>query len=297
MTELHPKKHHYRLVITLTLIALGAILFLQEHSRLVEKEEIKKARESELVESLEGIELVAKAVSVFDVKNNREIYGMNSRTSLPIASLVKTMTVLTALNSYAPDALILLSKDAISQKGDFGLRVDEKWNPFPLAKFTLIGSVNDSAYALVENVKDEKFLERMNEKAKKIGLEEAEFKNVTGLDEAGQASAFASARDANIMASFAILRYPEIFYSTTLPELTLESESGQKYNIKNTDIILDKIPNLVFSKTGYTEKAGGNLTIIFKTKSDDTLAVTVLGSTWEGRFQDMEKLVNALYVF
>jgi D-alanyl-D-alanine carboxypeptidase len=52
------------------------------------------------------------------------------------------------------------------------------------------------------------------------------------------------------------------------------------------------MPNILFSKTGYTVLAGGNLTIIFKDKMKHDIAITVLGSTISGRFSDMEKLVN-----
>ena len=51
----------------------------------------------------------------------------------------------------------------------------------------------------------------------------------------------------------------------------------------------------IFSKTGNTTLAGGNLTIIFKNKIGHNMAITLLGSTEEGRFSDMEKLVEIAY--
>ena len=80
-----------------------------------------------------------------------------------------------------------------------------------------------------------------------------------------------------------------------MPEINLKSESGFEHNFKNTNILIGKIPNLLFSKTGFTEIAGGNLVVIFKDKGGREIAVTLLGSTFDGRFADMEKIVNILY--
>jgi D-alanyl-D-alanine carboxypeptidase len=79
---------------------------------------------------------------------------------------------------------------------------------------------------------------------------------------------------------------------TTLPEITFKSETKYIHKIKNTNIIIEKIPNLFFSKTGFTTLAGGNLTVVFENKAGHILAITLLGSTKEGRFSDMGKLVE-----
>ncbi|MEK7104417.1 MAG: hypothetical protein AAB868_00065, partial [Patescibacteria group bacterium] len=54
------------------------------------------------------------------------------------------------------------------------------------------------------------------------------------------------------------------------------------------------IPNILFSKTGLTPLAGGNLTVIYKNKYGHNIAITILGSTSEGRFSDIERIVNML---
>ena len=96
------------------------------------------------------------------------------------------------------------------------------------------------------------------------------------------------------MASYAIKSRPEIFRATSWPEISLKSESGVVHSIKNTDVVVENIPNLLFSKTGNTILAGGNLSVVFKNKDGHEIAITVLGSSAAGRFTDMEKLVNAL---
>jgi D-alanyl-D-alanine carboxypeptidase len=135
----------------------------------------------------------------------------------------------------------------------------------------------------------------MNEKAEEIGMQNFAFLNSTGLDvNEASSGAYASAKDVNLLNAQALQAFPEIFFSTTFDEAVIISDSGIKHKVKNTDIITEKIPNLLFSKTGYTKLAGGNLSVIFKDKEEHLIAITVLGSTMDGRFSDMEKLVNVL---
>jgi D-alanyl-D-alanine carboxypeptidase len=244
--------------------------------------------------ALADVPLQAKAIFVYDETLNRKIYGRNDEVGLPMASLAKIMAVVIALNNHSADDTVSISPEAIKQDTDYGFFVNEKFNIKDLAEFTLIGSANDGAYALTENI--DNFLEKMNDKAKKIGMENTSFLNSTGLDvDEKTAGAQASAQDVNVLAIFALQAYPEVFSSSVMPEINIKSLSGFDHNIKNTNTILDKIPDILFSKTGLTPLAGGNLTIIYQNKYGHNIAITVLGSTVDGRFSDMEKIVDTLY--
>ena len=294
-------KYEKSLITCFFLVALMAGFFF--YSNFKNNQEIKKIelqiqiekqkKISEINEKINALSLEAKAVSVYDIDSRQFIYGKNEDVALPLASLVKTMTILISLQNLPLDTIIEISPDAINQDGNFYLSVDEKWKLDDLAKFTLISSSNDGAYAIAKNVPS--VVSKMNEKAKMIGMNDTSFLNSTGLDIDGEkAGAYASAKDANIMAAYALEAYPEIFNTTNLSKITFKSESGFVHKIENTDVLVDKIPNLLFSKTGFTSLAGGNLTIIFKNKEGHKIAITVLGSTQNGRFLDMEKLINVL---
>ncbi|MFA6523998.1 MAG: serine hydrolase [Candidatus Paceibacterota bacterium] len=289
-----PNNKNSILLFILIIFALEAILFSIGNNKL---NNISKNEEQKIVNiknALTNVQVYAKAVSVYDIDSNIEIYGKNQNEKLPLASLIKTMTVLVALDDYRTNPTITIEPDALKQFGDFGFLLYEKWDVKNLAKFTLVASANDGAYALVGDSKN--FLERMNSKARRIGMENFSFLNFTGLDfDEQRAGAYASAKDANIMAIYALKAHPDVFSATVLPEISLKSQVGFVHNIKNTNIILNKIPNILFSKTGFTTLVGGNLTIIFKNKDGYRIAITVLGSTQDGRFSDMEKLVNVLY--
>lgn len=293
-------KHNNVLAFMLLVIAATAAMFFVEDNKWNEKARIKAENDEKIRLALENTPVLAKAVSVFNITENRKIYGKNDDAVLPIASLAKIMTVVEGLRGRDMNEIVYISPEAVKQVGDFGIFAFEKWRLEDLAKFTLVVSANDGAFALSE--REENFLVNVNDKVRRLGAANTIFTNPTGLDiytedkkEIIGAGVFATAGDVNAMAIYAMKAYPEVFSATTLPELNLKSESGFEHNFKNTNILIGKIPNLLFSKTGFTETAGGSLAIIFRDKNDHDIAVTILGSTFNGRFDDMEKIVNVLY--
>jgi len=262
-----------------------------EWNVLLENEDRKVA---EIEDAFQNVLIEAQAFSIYDQTLGEKIYGKNDSLKLPIASLTKIMTVAVALNDHSSEDMVVVSPEAIKQDGDYGFFVNEKFKIEDLAEFTLIGSANDGAYALAEST--ENILEEMNSKARKIGMENTLFLNTTGLDSNDEfAGAYASAEDVNIMVLYAFLAHREVFSASAMPEINIKSESGFYHNIANTNPMTENISNLLFSKTGYTPLSGGNLTVIYKNKYEHNIIVTVLGSTMEGRFSDIEKIIDTLY--
>jgi len=290
---MNPEKNkHYLLFFMLFVVAVEAVMFSVGDFKFNEQIRLEEKRIEEVGQKINEIPILAKAVSVYNITQSKKIYGKNDGVSLPIASLAKIMTVTAGLNNYPKDSIVTLTSGAIRQAGDFGLLVGEEWKIEDLAKLTLISSANDGAYML--GVGDE-FIDKINNKIKRLGANNTLFLNSTGLDiDPTHPGAFASAEDVNTMATYARMAYPEIFATTVEPEINLTSVSGFQHNFKNTNIIIPKIPNILFSKTGFTELAGGSLVVIFKDKRGDEIAVTLLGSTFDGRFSDMEKIVEVL---
>lgn len=291
---MNPTPKNNLLFFILIILILEAVLFSigNDKSNITFRNREKKLLEIQNI--FLSVPIQAKAFSIYDQTLDRKIYGKNDDIKMPIASLAKIMTVVTTLNDRHQDNIVSISSEALGQETDYGFFVNEKFKIKDLAKFTLIGSANDGVYALAESGNN--LLEKMNNKARKIGMENALFLNFTGLDvNEKSVGAYASAQDANIMAMYALKAYPEIFSASVLPEINIKSESGFEHNIKNTNIILDKIFGILFSKTGFTPLAGGNLSVIYANKYGHNIAITVLGSTIDDRFSDMEKIVDILY--
>ena len=70
---------------------------------------------------------------------------------------------------------------------DIWLKEGETMTVDDLLKATVIMSANDAAVVLAENVagSEAAFVQRMNEKAAELGMNDTVFKNCNGLDEEG----------------------------------------------------------------------------------------------------------------
>ncbi len=294
------KTYNNALVFSLLSVAIAGAFFFVGNNKLNEEYKQQEEKYEKIQAALNSAEFIAKAISVYDITDSRKIYSKNDEVVLPIASIAKIMTVVEGLKGRNPADIIYVSSDAVKQAGDFGMLANEKWKIGELAKATLVVSANDGAYALSEL--GDNFLNNINSKVRRLGAANTIFANPTGLDIYNESKeeiigvgVVATAEDVNAMAAYGFKAYPEIFSATTLAEINIKSESGFEHNFKNTNTLIGKIPNLLFSKTGFTETAGGSLVIIFKDKNGHDIAVTVLGSTYDGRFEDMEKIVNVLY--
>ena len=252
------------------------------------------------VDPFKDINLEAKAVVVWDVVNNREIFSKNADLALPLASLTKVMTAVTADKYLPKKEMIRIKEDYLSPEGDSGLLVGDFWNQKDLRDFTLLTSSNDGAFALAavsevsnEIDSEEEFIQKMNELAVQIGLLNSHFLNAHGLDASiDRGGAYGSAKDTALLFEYAMRNIPELLEATRYKSLTFQSNS-KTYEATNTNTHVDEIPGLIASKTGFTDLAGGNLVIAFNAGLERPIIVSVLGSSKEGRFTDSLQLVHA----
>ena len=134
----------------------------------------------------------------------------------------------------------------------------------------------------------------MNIKAEELGLRTLSFKNPTGLDVSiTEPGAIGSAKDVSLLMEHILKEYPELLEATTRGGARIYNSQGEYHDVENTNEVLYAIPNLIGSKTGYTDLAGGNLTIAFDAGMNRPIIITVLGSTREERFSDALRLVRA----
>lgn len=289
----------YFLVASVTLFSL---LIIGDKALTQKKESATKT----ILNPFAQIQLEAKSVVVWDVINQRELFAKNPDLPLPLASLTKVMTAVT-VNKLLPETRqIVITKEDLEPEGDSQLVVGDTWSARDLRDFTLLTSSNDGALALAAvaessgdmvSEKKAKFIEEMNDVATKIGLLNSKFFNEHGLDrEADRGGAYGSARDMVTLFEYTIKNQPEILEATRYKNLVFES-AEKKYAAENTNEIINDIPNVIASKTGFTDLAGGNLVIAFDVGLNQPIIISVLGSSEEGRFTDVQKLVKASLVY
>lgn len=256
-------------------------------------------------EPFKNLEIQATSAYVYDVRRDSELYGRNASAQLPLASLTKVMLVLAAAEVLSPDSLVTVSREAV-ERGGGGLTWGEEWKVRDLIDFTLITSSNTGAEALAEAARPllaQKYPEgseanatiwRMNALAQELGMNETYFLNASGLDESPtQAGAQGSARDIATLFAYALRTNPDLFSGTTHSDVTLGPVNFPERSAHNTNNALADIDGLIMGKTGTTDLAGGNLAIAFLGGEQRPIVVIVLGSTPEGRFEDIKKLITA----
>lgn len=254
-------------------------------------------------EQLTKTEIRARAAYVYDVNSGEVLYQKNPKETLPIASITKLMTSLLSHELSESQDLGEVSRDALRQNGFSGLTEGENLSIGELNKMALISSSNDAAFAMAATVgaflgpndPAAQFVAGMNIRAEELGLTTMEFKNPTGLDvSTSEAGAVASAADVSLLLGYILQNYPNLLEPTTNPTARVTSANGLYHDVENTNNVLYRIPNLKASKTGYTDLAGGNLTVAFDAGFNRPVIVTVLGSSRQERFTDVISLADAV---
>ncbi len=233
----------------------------------------------------DNLQLQAKSVVVYDVNSAKILFAKNPNTQLPLASITKLMTA-TVANSLLPG-----NKKVIPFAGKL-------WTKKDALAFMLITSSNELANELASFLEKEKnidFVSQMNKFALQLNLKQSYFINPSGLDESDfQPGAVGSAVDVVKLFLIALDEMPDVLENTAYEKMPFTNEE-LKLEAINTNKALSDMPGFVAGKTGYTDLAGGNLVVAFDLGLGHRYVAVVLGSTKQGRFNDMIKLINATY--
>ena len=244
----------------------------------------------------------AISVKVYERGNQKILFKENIDKPLPIASLTKLMTALIVLENTLNDDfnlsnVVTISKEAADQEDvpNYGnLKKGERLRVEELLDLALIYSSNDAAFALAEVIGVENFVERMNQKAEILGLENTHFVNPHGLDPdelhytPGVINYFnySSAKDLVKLSQYILKEHPLIF------EI---SRKEPFYLIKDGIFDLFLPQEIVGGKTGYTDEAGGCILFLFRNERGSIFINLILGApSASARIEEMQKLINWL---
>ena len=245
-------------------------------------------------ESFAHISIQGKAFVVYDIVEGKVIAEKNGEMIVPLASITKVMTAVTARSHYSKNTKIIVDAKSIDGSYDLGLKNKQVFDLDELLKYTLVFSSNDGAQIVADGLGGRShFISVMNSDAHNLGLD-MKFNHPAGLDEGTLMGGTGSALSVARLTAIAHTKFPELFDATTKTRVSVQSSTGKIIGIPNTNQSVTSFPGITFSKTGYTESAGGNLVVIVDIVIGHPVAIVVLGSTREGRFSDVEKLYTAL---
>ncbi len=233
----------------------------------------------------------AEAALFVDTKTGQVLFSKNPHKKLPIASLVKVMTVLVALEHKSMDDKFSVSEYAAEAEPDKMLLIaGEKLTLEELLDGIFLISANDAAEVLSEGTlkSREEFIKLMNDKASQLGMKDTYFANPTGLDEDSNNS-YSTVYDLAILTRFLIRHYPEVVEISKTEHIYLpQTENHQDYDMYSGINLLTTYPGVVGFKTGFTPEAG--LTLITLVRKDGHEVIGVLLGSGDRRDEAREIL-------
>ena len=241
----------------------------------------------------------AKSGILIEASSGEILYEKNKDERLSIASLTKMMVQLIVLEKIEDKSIkwsdiVTASKNASGMGGtQIWLSTGEKMSVEDLFKGMSMASANDATVALAEFIsKDEKeFVKLMNDKARKLGMKNTQFKNPTGLDEEGH---FSCASDLAILAR-ELIGHKEIFNYSSKYEDYIRTNSQNKYWLVNTNKLVRFYEGADGLKTGFTDDALYTIAATAK-KNNMRLIAIVLGEE-EGKVRNNETMELLNYGF
>jgi D-alanyl-D-alanine carboxypeptidase len=237
--------------------------------------------------------ICSKSAILINAADARVLYEQNADLPIPPASVTKILTLYLVFDAMKhgqvhPWDLVKVSCRAANTGGSrMGLRAGKEVPLEELIKGIAVVSGNDAAVAAAEHVSGsvEAFVEKMNAKARELGMENSEFKTPNGLPANGQ---FTTARDLSKLSLSYLQHYPEALHIHSMTSYAYGNSSHH-----NANRLLGVCPGVDGIKTGFVCASGFNLSATAK-RGDVRLIAVVLGARapWV-RTIETEKLLEA----
>lgn len=233
-----------------------------------------------------AVEVNAPSVVLMESSTGKVIYEKDAYTKRSPASVTKVMTLLLIFEelekgSIKLDDLVTTSAYAKSMGGSqVYLEEGEHQTVDTLIKCITVASGNDASVAMAEYISgtEKDFVDKMNEKAKELGMTNTNFVDCCGLTDSD--NHYTCAYDIAIMSRELITKHPEIYdYSTIwMEDITHTTQRGSSnFTLSSTNKLLKQYEWTTGLKTGYTSKAKFCISATAK-KDDIELIVVVMGA-------------------
>ena len=229
------------------------------------------------------------------------IYSRDPDTRRSPASITKIMTLILIFDAIREGTLhledsITTSAYARSMGGSqVFLEEGEKQTAETMIKCIVIASGNDASVAMAEHVAgtEQAFVERMNERAKDLGMKNTHFVDCCGLTESQEH--YTTPYDIALMSRELISRYPEVltYSSVWMEDITHVTARGSSaFGLTNTNKLLRSYDGCIGLKTGSTGKAKFCVSAAAKRGDITLISVIMAGPDSKIRFKNAADLLN-----
>ena len=241
-----------------------------------------------------AVEVAAPAALLMEKETGAVLFAKNEHDQLEPASVTKVMTLLLTMEAIdsgllAYDTVITASAHACSMGGSqIWLKENEQMTVDDMLKAVCVVSANDCAVALAEAVagSEAAFVDRMNQRAAELGMNDTTFHNATGLPAERHVT---SAYDIALMSRELILNHPDIRNYTTIWMDSLRNGESQ---LVNTNRLIRYYDGATGLKTGSTDSALYCLSGTAERDGMELIAVIMKDATSAQRFADAQTLLN-----
>ena len=239
-------------------------------------------------------EIAAPSAVLIERETGSVLYARGETDRRPPASVTKVMTLLLVAEAVdngtlALDDMVTGSERAASMGGSqIWLEVGEQLSVSDMIKCVAVVSANDCAVALAEHLygSEAAFVERMNERAEELGLENTHFTNCTGLFD--DTAHYTCALDIAVM-SRELLSHEWIKDYTTI---WMDSIRDGKSELTNTNKLVRYYEGCTGLKTGYTSTAMYCLSASAERDGTEYIAVIMHAESIESRNADASALLD-----
>lgn len=246
--------------------------------------------------SLELPETHSERVLIYDLTEEKLLLEKGSDEKTYIASLTKIMTAITAIEKNADLKNEVTITDAMLagipwDASIAGIKKDEVYTVEDLLYASLLPSGADAtqALAITSSGSIKKFVEDMNVLAKKIGAEDTNFVNVTGLDVDNH---YSNGQDVLKILKYALnnATFRKIF-------CTKQYTLGNGKIVNSTLITYNRLMGLdtsriLGSKTGFTSKAGVCIAALIESNEHEILIITMGAPYVYGNFYNLRDALS-----
>jgi D-alanyl-D-alanine carboxypeptidase (penicillin-binding protein 5/6) len=206
-----------------------------------------------------SIDTPATHAILVDVNTGAVLLDKNADVHMPTSSMSKTMTLYMVFDALKQGQLKLTDELPVSEKAwrmqgsKMFIKVGGKVKVEDLIRGVAIQSGNDATVALAEGLAgtEEAFVERMNIRARELGMANSHFMDASGWPAPEH---YSTPRDLALLAQRLITDFPEYYHYFSEKEFTYN-----KIHQQNRDPLLGKVEGADGIKTGHTDIAGYGL--------------------------------------
>ena len=244
------------------------------------------------------LDVDGKSALLMDVATGSVLYENNAHEKLAPASVTKVMTMLLIMEAIDGGKIgwedQVVASEAAAAKGgsQIYLKVGETMSVAEMVKSIAVSSANDCACAMAEHIagSESAFVDRMNARAKELGMNDTNFVNCTGLDDSEDAKDHrTSAYDIAIMSRQLLKEHPDIKKYTTI---WMDTVRDGQFGLSNTNKLVRFYNGATGLKTGFTSGAGYCLSASAQREEMELVAVVMGCETSAQRFAACKSMLD-----